>query len=101
MMTSGWCAPQRHAVLNRLCTFCAARRTAPQRSCGWSTRCPPPPEALAAMEIGWYVWPTMENVSLPEDLAQLNVNLDGLTCRLPMGETRKRWTVSLMRCRPP
>ena len=29
---------------------------------------------------------TVENVSLPEDLAQLNVDLDGLTCRLPMGE---------------
>ena len=42
-------------------------------------------QALAAMN-GWYVWPTMENVSLPEDLAQLNVDLDGLTCRLPMGE---------------
>lgn len=42
-------------------------------------------QALAAMN-GWCVWPTVENVSLPEDLAQLNVDLDGLTCRLPMGE---------------
>ena len=42
-------------------------------------------QALMA-ESGWYVWPTVKGVSLPESFTQLNVDLSGLTCRLPMGE---------------
>ena len=42
-------------------------------------------QALAA-ENGWYVWPTVKGVSLSEGFTQLNVDLDDLTCRLPMGE---------------
>lgn len=45
----------------------------------------PTGQALMA-ESGWYVWPTVEGVSLPEAFTQLNVDLSGLTCRLPMGE---------------
>ena len=42
-------------------------------------------QTLAA-ENGWYVWPTVKGVSLSEGFAQLNVDLDDLTCRLPMNE---------------
>lgn len=45
----------------------------------------PTGQALAA-ENGWYVWPTVDGVTLPEKFAQLNVDLDDLTCRLPSGE---------------
>lgn len=45
----------------------------------------PTGQALMA-ESGWYVWPTVEGVSLPEAFTQLNVDLSGLTCRLPMDE---------------
>lgn len=42
-------------------------------------------QALAA-ENGWYVWPTVSGVTLPEAFEQLNVKLSGLTDRLAQGE---------------
>lgn len=48
-------------------------------------------QALAS-ENGWYVWPTVEGVTLPEEFTQLNVDLDDLTCRLPTGENAETLT---------
>lgn len=35
---------------------------------------------------GWYVWPTVSGVQLSEDFAQLRVNLNDLSVRLPVGQ---------------